>query len=155
MDKLSKHKQDALKSIQKADYLMGTTYPMLKEPKTLLIISDIILSSFLSSASVLLSLERSKKTIPPYHDTTESKMSALKEYIVRKYKINEYFELMQRMLTVEQEQKQAPIQFSRDKKYVLLSQNNKVTAVTESDVKLYIKKAKELYTLVDQLTANE
>ena len=86
MDKLLQYRQGALKNVQMASYLLSTTYPLIKEPKTLLMISDHVFSSLMSSVSQILFFERSKRTIPPYHETDESKINSFRQYLVKKYK---------------------------------------------------------------------
>src|SRR5690349_3870716 len=97
MGNILQYRQNALKNVQMANYLLSTTYPMIKEPKTLLSISDHVFSSFMSTVSALLAYERDKKLIPPYHDTEESKLNAFKQHLVKKYKFGEYLKAMERI----------------------------------------------------------
>ena len=149
-------KQGAVKNVQMADYLLSTTYPLVKEPKTLILISNHVLSSFMSSVSALLAFERSQRTIPPYHDTNESKLNCFRQHIVGKYKLEEYATVIERIMRLSEKHKQAAISFSRDKKYVMCAdQFSTIESISEADVKQYIRKAKEFITTVDRLVLHE
>jgi hypothetical protein len=105
---------------------------------------------------VLLAHERSQKIIPPYHDTTESKINAFKQHIVKKYNLHEYHDIIERLLSLSEGYKRAPIAFSRNKQYVICAdQFSAVQIISEEDVKKYIKKAKEFIAVVGTLTPYE
>ena len=155
-NKISQYRHSALKSIQMAKYLLSTTYPMIKEPKTLFSISDHVLSSMMFSVSALLFYERNKRTMPPYHDNDESKINAFRRYLVKKYKFEEFLAVMQRIGNLNKERKKAPIEFSRNGKYVICSdQFSKIETISEQDVKNYIKKAQEFVSKIDGVISNE
>ena len=105
MDNISHYRQSALKSIQMAKYLLTTTYPLIKEPKTLISISDHVFNSFMSSVSMLLLFERNKKSINPYHNTNESKLNSFKNYLVRKYKFEDYLKTIEKIENLAKEHK--------------------------------------------------
>ena len=155
-DKISAYRLSALKSIQMAKYLLSTTYPMIKEPKTLFSISDHVLSSMMSSVSALLFFERSKRIIPPYHDTDESKFNAFRQHLVKKYKFEEFLAAILRIENLAKDRKKAPIEFSRNDKYVICSdQFSKIQTISEQDVKNYIKKAQDFVSKIDSVISNE
>jgi hypothetical protein len=156
MESSLRHTQDAVKNVQMASYLLSTTYPLVKEPKTLLLVANHTLSSFMSSISALLSFERSQKTIPPYHDTTESKLNCFKQNCVKKYKLEEYLTVIERIIGLSEKNKKAAISFSRDNKYVICAdQFSTIETISEADVKLYIKKAKEFALKVQTMLPHE
>ena len=147
------YRSSAVKSAQMADYLLSTTYKLIKEPKTLLSISEHVLSSFMSSVSALLAFERTKKTIPPYHENNESKLNCFREHVAKKYDLQQYLDTIERINYLSQEHKKAPIEFTKDKKYVICSdQFTKIETISEEDVKNYIRKAKEFVIAVDKVT---
>lgn len=156
MGKLDVYRQNALKSLHMANYMILNTYPLLKEPKTLLIISDHVLSSLMSSVSQLLIFERSKRKILPYHETTESKLNSFRNYLVNKYSLKEYLDVIDRIMNLNKEHKEADIEFSKDNKFVIASDKfQNIDAIAEEDVKGFIKKAKAFAVKVDELTINE
>lgn len=155
MESVSVHRQKALKSIQMAKYLLTTTYPIIKEPKTLLSISDHVFQSFIASVSALLLSERTKKTIPPYHNTNESKLNSFKQNLVKKYELNDYLETIEKITNLSKGHKEAAIEFSRDKKYVICNnQFSDIQTLSEENVKTFISKARDFAAKVTELTAN-
>lgn len=156
MGKLSEYRQNALKSIHMASYLLSTTYPLLKEPRTLLIISDHVLSSFISSVSQILIFERSKRAIPPYHENNESKLNSFRNYLAEKYSLQEYSGVIERIMNLNKAHKESSVEFSKDKKFVICSdQFQKIETISEDDVRGFIKKAKEFAVKAEELTINE
>ena len=156
MDKIVQSRQSALKSIQMAKYLLNTTYPILKEPKTLLSISDHIFNSFMSSVSMLLLAERNKKNIPPFHETTESKINSFKQNLVRKYRFEDYLNTIEAINNLSKHHISSAIEFSRDRKFVLCdSQFKDIKTVSERDVRSFIEKASEFNEKVSSVVSNE
>lgn len=156
MGKLSEYRQNALKSIHMASYLLTTTYPMLKELKTLLIISNHVFQSFMLSVSQILIFERSKRAIPPYYESTESKLNSFRNYLVKKYSLQEYLEVIERIMNLSKVHKEASMEFTKDKKFVICSdQFQRIDTISEDDVRHFIKKAKEFAVKAEELTINE
>lgn len=156
MGSILQYRQNALKNVQMANYLLSTTYPMIKEPKTLLSISDHVFSSFMSSVSALLAYERNKKLIPPYHDTDESKLNSFKQNLVKKYKFGEYLRTMEKIKSLSTEHKNSSVEFTRDMKYVICADGfNKIQTVSEQDVKGFIREAKDFIGKMDAVISNE
>jgi hypothetical protein len=155
MDKIIQHHQNAIREIQTAAYLLSTTYKLIKEPKTLLPISEHVFDSFMSSVSALLLFERNKKTIQPYHDNSESKLNAFKK-LAKKYDLQNYINTIEEIMNLAKEHKKSSVEFTKDGKYVLCSQEFKrINTVSETDVRNYIKTAREFITHVERLTAHE
>jgi hypothetical protein len=152
MEPILQYKNNALKEIQTANYLLSTAYKLLKQPKTLLLVTNHVFNSYLEMISALLSFERAQKIIPPYHDNDESKLNAFREHLVKKYNLSDHLTTVERILYLSQEQKKAPIEFSRDGKYIICSdQFEKIEKISEEDVKNYIRKAKDFITVVEKL----
>ena len=156
MDNISNHRQSALKSINMAKYLLTTTYPLIKEPKTLLSISDHVFNSLMSSVSMLLLFERGKKTINPYYNTNESKLNSFKNNLVKKYKFEEYLNTIEKIENLAKEHKKSAVEFSRDKKFVVCdSQFKNIQIISENDVIENIKMAIDFNEKVSSVVSNE
>jgi hypothetical protein len=150
MGKIIDSTKDASKNLKMANYMLTTTYPLLNEPKVLMSINNHVLSSFMSSISALLAFERSNKNIPPYHNTTESKINCFKQHIVKKYKFENYLVVIEKMMTVNKEHEKASIAFTRDNKYVICSdQFEKIESLSKDDVKKFISNAKEFLEKIE------
>ena len=156
MEKVSDCLKEGAKGVQIAFYMLNKTYPMFNDPKVLLSISEHISSSFMSSVSALLVHERSQKKIPPYHSITESKLNSFKQYLVKKYKLESYLEIIEKLLGISQGHKSSVVEFSRDKKYFMFGEQFKnMNAVSKEDVQNYMEKAKEFNELIGKLVLNE
>jgi len=145
----------SITELKNAKYLLSTSYKILKQPKALLSVSNHVFDSFMLSVSALLSHEKNKKSIQPYHNNTESKLNRFKE-LSKKYSLQKYESTINEIMNLSKEHKEAPVEFSRDGKYVLCSEQFKsIKTVSESDVKNYINSASEFLIQVQRLTANE
>jgi hypothetical protein len=156
MDKIIAYKETAVKELQMAAYLLSTAYKMAKEPKNLLLISNHVRSSFSNSLSALLFFERSKKLIPPYHETDESKLGAFKEHLIKKYGLVEYYDIMKKLVVLPEEHKNASVEFTRNGKFVMCAPEfKKIEILSEQDVISDMRKAKEFITKIERIVVNE
>jgi hypothetical protein len=155
MDKISENIREAEKRYQMAYYMLNKTYPLFNEPKVLLSISDHVFSSFIASVSALLAYERSKKSIPPYHNTNESKLNSFKQYLVRKYKLENHLKTIESLVALSTGHKESVIEFSRDKKFFMFGdQFKKMDTISKEDVKANIEKAKEFNEVIARMVLN-
>ncbi len=139
-----------------AKYLLNTTYPILREPKTLLSISDHVFNSFMSSVSMLLIAERNKKNIPPFHETTESKINCFKQNLVKKYKFEDYLNTIEIINNLDKNHKKSAVEFSKDRKFVICdSQFKDIKTISEDDVESFIEKAAEFNEKIISMVPNE
>jgi len=156
MESITENRKQAVKNIQKANYMLGTTYPLLREPKTLLSVSNHALASFLSSVTALLLFERSQKLIPPFHENDESKINAFRQHVVAKHKLYEYAAVIERIRNLSQQHKKASIEFTRDNKFIICSdQFQKIETLSQEDAQNYIQKAKDFLKKVEDIISNE
>ena len=88
MEKYQEHREKAIRNMQIADHMLSVTFPMLKEPKLLLAITDNIFLAYTNSIAALLHFERLYKKIPPFNENFESKFNMFKEHCVDRYKID-------------------------------------------------------------------
>ncbi len=150
------YKEAAMKELQMANYLISTAYRLTNETKNLLLVSNHVLSSLMNSVSAILFFERSKRAIPPYHNTQESKLRAFKEHLVKRYGLQTYYETIQKIINLSKGHENASVEFTRDNKYIMCApQFKKIDTVSENDMKNYIKDAKEFVSHVERIIANE
>ena len=148
MDDITQYKQNAVKAIHQANFLFSTTYKMIKEPKALLSISSHVLTSFMNSVSAILAFEGVILA------DDEAKLQYFKKESVKKYGLQEYDTLIERISFLLQEHKKSVVEFTRGSSYVMCSdQFSKVDKISESDVQNYIKKAKEFVSVVERIAA--
>lgn len=145
-------KEEAKKIIKVADHMLVMTFPLVKDPKLLMAVTENIFSSLTNAMSSLLYYERLFKRIPVFTDTFDSKMLIFKDTIVPKYNINkEYIKLINELKELLAEHSKSPVEFSRGDRFVICSGNYRMKTISVDDLKKYIAQAKLFIYDVERL----
>ncbi len=135
--------QNAKKTLQVADHMMNVTYKVVSDPKLLLAILERINTSLKYTLATVLHYERMYKRIPPFQEDFDSMFNAFKARITRRYNINiEYITLIQDIKNILAEHKKSPVEFRRQDKFVICSDNYRLKVISIENIKAYIEKAK-------------
>lgn len=137
--------ESARNNIKVADHMLVITYPLVKDPKLLLLIIEKIHSALDEAMSSVLYFERAYKRIGSFNDTDfDSRLNAFRSEIVPRFRIrNDFISLMQEIRGIIREHKKSPVEFSRRENFVICSDNYKVRSLSADVVKRYVAKAKE------------
>lgn len=134
---------NAKKTLQVADHMATVTYKVVGDPKLLLAVVERINDALTYGMSAILSYERMYKRIPPYGEGFEPMFSTFKSRITRRYNINiEYITLIQEVNTILKDHKNSPIEFRKDNRFVICSENYRMKVISVDHIKKYIQKAK-------------
>lgn len=132
----------ARKSLQVADHMAYVTYNVVREPRILLSILENVFLAYANAMNALLEHERMYKRIPAYADNFESKLDAYRRVEAR-YKLKpEYSLIMKDIKDTLYAHKRSPMEFRRDDRFVICSEDYRMKAITLADMKGYISKAK-------------
>jgi len=144
MERYEQSLQNAQKTIQVADHMMNVTYKVVADPKLLLAIIDRIRNSLSYGMSSILHYERLYKRIPPFQESYESMYHSFKSRITRRYNINiEYLTLIQEVDDIMKQHKKSPIEFRRQDKFVICSENYRMKVISIDKIKEFIEKTKQ------------
>ncbi len=155
MERFQEARQKALANLKAADHILNVTYPLLKDTRLLLGVLDSIFLSVTNSMSAILRYELFFKEIPPFHDNFESKLTVFQQ-CAQKYSINtEYIKLMREIKDIIVLHRKSKIEFRKQDRFIICSDDYAVTTVTANQLKDYIKKAKELFMLMDNIVEHE
>jgi hypothetical protein len=131
--------------------MLSSTYNLLKDPKLLLAILDNINLAYIHALSGFLAHERLFKRIPHYNNTPESELNFFKLKVHTKYGFDKcYIETMDRLNDILATHKDAPIEFSRDKNFVIASINYDLKKISPDDLKKDIKTCKDFIREVQE-----
>ena len=140
----------AKQKIYVADHMLSNTYNLLKDPKLLLAILDNIHLSMTQALSGFLAHERLFKRIPHYNDEPESELNFFKLKVFNKYGFEQhYVDLIDRLRDILQAHDAAPVEFSRDKNFVIASSNYDLKKISPEDLKKDIKTCKDFIREVE------
>jgi hypothetical protein len=143
MERFQEARAKAEKSLRIADHMLFITYPLVKDNKLLMSILENIYIAFSQSMSSVLYYERTFKRIPPFHDTFESKFNLFKVKLTPKYRIDElYIETIRKVQTLVKNHKNSPVEFIREGKFVICSEDYRMHTITVEELKSYITTAK-------------
>lgn len=154
MEKFQELKERSIKKLKVADHMLFVTYPVVKEAKLLIAVLENIFLSYTNSMAALLHYDRLFHKIPPFKDNFESKFHLFKEKCMPRYDLNRsYIKDMQELKMLLIEHKKSPVEFTKKDKFVICSDKFKMKAITVSDMKGYINKAKIFIQDIQSITS--
>jgi hypothetical protein len=142
----------AKKTISAADHMLIMTFPLVKDPKILLAVLSSTFSALTNATDSLVTYERVFKRIPPPQDTFESKFNVFKDQISKRYNINsEYIKLILEIKEILNTHKKSPIEFSRNDRFIICTENYRMKTISVEELKKYIAKTKMYITEIERL----
>ena len=144
--------QFAKKEIEVADHLLYMTYPMIKETKFLLAITDHIIKSGRAALQALLEYERFYKRIDAYPKNFALEISIYRQKLEEKYKFDQvYYRLLNKLLEVYKFDKNSTVRFRRGDRYILTSSTYDMTVLDVNSVKRYSSVTRKFIETVAQV----
>ncbi len=126
-----------------ADHLVGTTYPLVREPKLLVSVIDNIFQALDLAVTALLEYEKYSKVISNYDTKFEEKINLFRRKIVTKYDLP--IDIIDFILVIKKtldEHKQSIVEFRKKDIYVISDNDYNLTTLNIEDVKKNLTKAK-------------
>jgi hypothetical protein len=153
MERYQELRDKAKATIHKADHMLTMSYPLLNEPKILVSVANSVMRGCDYAMTSLLEHERLFKRIPQYPDNFDSKLLIFRDKIVPKYKINiSHVKLVMELKEIAKAHSSSAVEFSKDKKYVMASEDYELRTLTSNDLKKLILKAKLFVDEMQRLT---
>jgi len=150
MEDFEKKIAEAKKKIYVADHMLSTTFSLLNDPKILLAIIDNIELAFTYGLSGYLEHERMFKRISHYTPTPESELNFFKLKVHKKEGFkDEFVNTFDKLRDIMQAHKTAPVEFSRNKDYIIASDSYSLKRITPEDIKKDIKTCKDFLQFVE------
>jgi len=144
--------QFAKKEIEIGDHLLYMTYPMIKETKFLLAITDHIIKSGRAALQALLEYERFYKRIDAYPKNFALEISIFRQKLEQRYNFDPvYYRLLNKLLEVYKFDKNSTVRFKRGDKYILTSSNYDMTVLDVNSVKRYSSVTRKFIETVRQV----
>ena len=156
MEKFQLLRQESLKNYQVADHILTVTFPLIKDTKLLLGVTDNMFSALTNAMSSVLHHERIFKLVPLFEDTFDSKFNVFRYKCVPRYKINqEYIDLIQELGEIITLHKRSPIEFKRKDRFIICSKNYQMRGITTNQLKTYLQKTKEFLKIAQDITSSK
>jgi len=152
MDKIEELREKAKQRLKVADHILTMTYPLVKDTKLLMVVTENLFLALTNIMSALLYFERKFKRIPPFSDNFEAKFKVFNDNLVPKYNIDKkYLLLMRELKEIILEHKRSPVEFVRKDRFVICSEDYRMKTITVDLLKKYIKESKEFITRIDRI----
>jgi hypothetical protein len=144
MEKYEELKDMARRKVTLADHMLTMTFPMVKDTKLLLIVLENVFLAMTNAMSSVLYYERLYKRVPAFTDNFENKISLFKEKCLGKFNFNpEHMKALRDMKELIVEHRKSPIEFVRNDRFIICSDNYVIKSVGVEQIKGYIAKAKD------------
>lgn len=155
MESFQQKFQIAKQKVYVADHMLSTTYSLLKDTKILLAILENVNVAYSNALDALLEHERMFKRIPPYNNTESSKLNLFKMKIQKAYKFDlMHANTMDKLIAIVQKHKDAPVEFSKDNKFVIASETYDLTKISPENLKTDIRLCKEFIAQVEKVISD-
>ena len=156
MEKFQLLRQESFKNYHVADHILTVTYPLIKDTKLLLGVTDNMFLALNNAMSSVLHHERLFKLVPIFEDTFESKFNIFRYKCVPRYKINqEYIDLIQELQEIIYLHKKSPMEFRRKDRFIICTKNYQMRGITTNQLKIYLQKTKEFLKIAQDITSSK
>lgn len=143
MEQFEELKEAAKKKISIADHMLTQTYPLVKDAKLLLAVLDNIFLSLSYAMSSVLSYDKLFKKISVFPENFEARFHVFKEKCAPRYNIDkEHLSLIREIKDIIIAHKKSPVEFARNDRFVICSENYRMKTVSVDQLKKIIQKSK-------------
>lgn len=143
MEQVLAAKEKALKNMWIADHMLTQTYPIVNDPKLLLVILENVFLACTNAVAALLYYEYYNKRIPAFQDTFDAKLTMLRMHVAPKYNIKgEQLTFLHELKSLLLAHKKSPVEFVRKDVFVICSDDYALQTITLNEMKQYVAKAK-------------
>jgi len=140
----------AKKSLQTADHLTYITFPFIKENKLLLKILDELYLASINTINAILQYEYIYKRIQLYGDARENFRTFQK--VSKRYQISqEQLNKITELLTLAENHKKSPLEFTRNNKIIIMSDNLRTDTLTIDKIKEFLIETKDFVRKTSQV----
>ncbi len=142
----------AKEDLKLADHMINVTYKLVTDPKMLLSVMHRLMRAVTNIIHAIVEYERSYKRISAYPADFESVYKIFKSHCTKRYNFNiEYIKVIEEIRDIMRKHKESPIEFSRNNKLVICTDNYRMRVITIDKIKKYINKAKLFQKDVERL----
>ncbi|MEW6062748.1 MAG: hypothetical protein AB1571_00025 [Nanoarchaeota archaeon] len=153
MEKFQEHALLAKRAFQTADHLAYVTYPLLKEVKLIITITENLYIAAANLMDTVLEYDRLYKRIDPLVNDFEIRFDVFKNDCAKRHNINmEFAGLILELRNVINSHKKSPMEFTKGDKFIIASQNYQLKTLTIDSIKNYVSKVRDFSAKVDSIT---
>ena len=142
----------ARKNLHVADYMLTQTYPLVKYTKLLLAVMENLFLALSNTMDSLLYFERERKSIPPFHNSFDSRFNTFKLKLVGKHNLNkDHLNLIQDIKALISSHKNSPVEFVRQDKFVICSEEYDMKSISVEQMRSFIQRSRSFLEDVNKI----
>ena len=146
---------EALKKFRTADHILYVTYPLVSDNKLLISVAENLNLALLKALDALLMYECLFKRIRDVPFDFIDKLDILKRITGPKYKIERSsIVVIEELYGIIEERRKSPIEFVKKEKYVICSDDYRISVLTVEKLKNYLNTSRLFITKVNNLVKN-
>ncbi len=146
--------QQARKEIELADHLLYVTYPIIKEMKFLISISEHISKAAFAAMEGLLEFERHYKRLEPFSRNFGMMLSTYRQKVEPFYGFDpKFYSLLKKLNEIRKLGANANVAFRRGERYVLANTDFKLTTIDVESIKRYNNIAKRFVEKAERIVS--
>ena len=155
MQEITKLLNESNKYLKTADHLTYITYPLLKDNKLIISITENLTEAMTKAMEALLYYDHYYKRISYFPNDFKSKLETFKLSCVPRYNIDRSFILMlQDLKELVDLRKQSKMEFIRNNKYVIALNNFDMKSLSYEKVKKFLNDSKPFFNKLNLILKN-
>ena len=144
VNQLAMQFEEIKRTLRNADHMIYITYPVLKENRLLVKVLEEVYSSVKKTVDIIMQHEYENKRIKIYSDYKINMTIFEQRCAARYYLTQEEITGIRQIMDLFDSHKSSPLEFSRQNKIIIMSDNLKTDSVTVQKLKLMLGTAKTL-----------
>ncbi len=155
MREISESLFEANRLIKTADHLAYVTYPLIKDNKLIMTITENLAEAMMKAVNALLYYDKYYKRISSLPVDFRSRLEIFRTNCAPRYKINvNYLSLIKDLKELQEARKNASMEFVRKDQYVITENNFKMKTLTYQKVKDYVNLSKTFINQINTILKN-
>ena len=144
MEKFLENLQEAEKIIRTADHMVYVSFPLIKDKRILLLLLSELKKAIINCINVILQYDYLYKRISLYSNA-KSNFEIFKNKSSKRFNITKQeIELMIWLFELEQSHKKSPMEFTKDNKVIILSDDLSQEIITLEEIKKFLQLSKDI-----------
>ena len=140
---------DAQRHLKTADHMIYITFPLVKEKRILIKVLEEIHHSLSNTITAVLQYEYKMKRIKMYNDE-KMNIEIFRQQCASRYNIKpEQTETIMEIIRIAKKHKQSPFEFTRNDRFVIMSDNLRVDTINIEKLKGFLAIAKDVLMKVN------
>ncbi|NJL43818.1 MAG: hypothetical protein HC945_00625 [Nitrosarchaeum sp.] len=150
MEDVAGQLEAAKRALKVADHMLMVTYPLLKEMRLLLSITENLYKAMDAALQALVGKEREYRRIPYSGEGFEARLAVFRMHVMKKHGfMSEGADTLQWLHETLEERRRSPVEFERKGKFVMCSESYRMRTLSVDDLKKHMAVGKRFLAKVE------